>query len=243
MLKDITLSTLRALRENKPMNKSKYIFLSYALSPKLSAYADGKRIVIDEVRKISSCDSSNNTEIHLTTHFGTHIDFPNHFNNEGKTVDDYPAEYFIFNHVKFVDIQNQIIDNEIINTNHFYHIKSDHDTELLLIKTGYSYVRNKEKYWKENPAFHPELARFFRNHFSNLRVIGFDTISLSSWNRRNIGKEAHKAFLIENEILLVEDMDLSEIDSTSKIEKVIVSPLRISGLEGAPVTVFACVKK
>ena len=221
------------------MNKSKYIFLSYLLNEDLTAYADGKRLVIDKVRKISSGDSSNNTEIHLPTHFGTHIDFPYHFSDDGKTINDYQSDFFVFSHVVFVDIQNRLDGNEIISNKHFPDLKINRDADLILIKTGYCHIRNNEKYWNNNPPFQPDLASFFRNKFPNLKAIGFDTISLSAWNCRNLGREAHKAFLIENEILLIEDMDLRKIDSSIELEKVIVAPLRLSGLEGAPATVFA----
>ena len=221
------------------MKKTKYIFLSYLLNEELTAFADGKRLEIDEVSKISSGDSSNNTEIHLPTHFGTHIDFPYHFSDNGKKVETYPADYFVFDHVQFVDIQDRINDNDIININHFNNIYFNPEAELLLVKTGYYEFRNQKKYWNENPAFHSDLAIYLKDHLPKLRTIGFDTISLSSWNKRTLGREAHKTFLIENDILLIEDMDLSELDSTSKFEKVIVAPLRVSGLEGAPVTVLA----
>ena len=221
------------------MNKSKYIFLSYALNSELSAYANGKRIEIDEVRKISFGDSSNNTEIFLPTHFGTHIDFPYHFSSEGKKTDAFPAEYFIYSSVRYVDLQTNIIENDIINISHFKNVQLNLDTELLLINTGFGKYRYQDRYWNENPAFHPDLAEYFKKQMPNLRTIGFDTISLTGWNYRQLGKEAHKAFLIENEILLIEDMDFSRLDSTSKIEKVIVAPLRVSEVEGAPATIFA----
>jgi kynurenine formamidase len=75
-------------------------------------------------------------------------------------------------------------------------------------------------------------------------MIGFDFISLSSYAHRDLGREAHRAFLAELEIdgdnkdpiLIIEDMDLSKIKIC--LSKIIVSPLRFEMADGAPVTVF-----
>ena len=73
----------------------------------------------------------------------------------------------------------------------------------------------------------------------NLRIFGFDSISLTGRQFRNEGKEAHRVFLVKNNILVLEDMDLSQLVKSAVIEEIIVSPLRFQNADGAPVTVFA----
>lgn len=221
------------------MNKPKYIFLSYPLSSQLSAYGNGKRIKVDRIREIENGDSSNNTELYLPTHFGTHIDFPYHFSNHGKKSNDYDANFFICNTVQIVDISEKIINDDIIRIDHFKEADFNSANELLLLYTGFCNKRYLDEYWNSNPAFHPELVPFFRKKMPNLRMIGFDSISLTGWKHRKLGKDAHRAFLIENDILIIEDMDLKQIDLLSRISKITVSPLRVSNIEGAPVTVIA----
>ena len=64
---------------------------------------------------------------------------------------------------------------------------------------------------------------------------------MTSYSNRQIGKEAHKAFLhsdFEGEpIMIIEDMSLVELHSSPK--SVIVSPLLVEKVDGTPVTVFA----
>ncbi|MDZ7742744.1 MAG: hypothetical protein U5Q03_13595 [Bacteroidota bacterium] len=53
-------------------------------------------------------DTSTNGVIFFSpSHFGTHIDFPqNTFIIEGKSINDYEAEDFIFNEITIIDISH-----------------------------------------------------------------------------------------------------------------------------------------
>ena len=74
-----------------------------------------------------------------------------------------------------------------------------------------------------------------------MKIVGFDFISLSSYQHRPEGREAHKALLHsqfgKKAVLIIEDMDLSDLEKSPEL--IIVSPLRLEGLDGAPVTVIA----
>ena len=84
-----------------------------------------------------------------------------------------------------------------------------------------------------------EIAFYLKAFFPKIRVLGFDSISVSSFQNRIIGREAHKAFLDpKNPILLLEDMDLTNVDKNTKFKRVIIAPLRISKCDGLPCTVI-----
>jgi len=224
------------------IKRNKWIFLSYALSDTLSAYGDGNRIKFLTIKNMLLGDTSNNMEFHIPSHFGTHIDFPYHFSINGKTLNNYNPDFFIFNSVGFLNL-------DLINRISNYLIKEEHinnfidqlpkSIDLLLIKTGFCNIRNKEDYWKHGYGFDLGMAKFLRNKFGSLRAIGFDLISLSSYQKRNVGREAHREFLSDNNILIIEDMDLSLISKKQKLNQVIVSPLQINMADGVPVTIFA----
>jgi len=75
-------------------------------------------------------------------------------------------------------------------------------------------------------------------------VIGFDSISVSSFANRMLGREAHKAFLNpEKPILLLEDMDLREVNKNTNFKEIIVAPMRIAKCDGLPCTIFAKIKE
>ena len=72
----------------------------------------------------------------------------------------------------------------------------------------------------------------------NVRVFGFDTISVSSFKHRDVGKQAHREFLDpKRPILLLEDMNLCDVNSQTKLERVLIAPLRIEKCDGLPCSV------
>ena len=113
----------------------------------------------------------------------------------------------------------------------------------VLIKTGFWRYRGEEIYWQNNPGFAPDLADYLRENCPQLRVLGFDTISLSSYSDRPLGRIAHKAFLEgENPILPLEDMNLSQVGEGTKFDKVFIAPLQVEKTNGSPCNVIAEVR-
>lgn len=216
--------------------------LSYPLSPDLSGYGNGAQLSIKQIRSISNGDSSNNTEFCMPSHLGTHIDFPYHFSAIGKTIDDYSPSSFIYNNISIVSIESiSKIDDYLIKPEHLeIHLNfCSKNTELLLLKTGFCNIRSTDEYWKSGYGLGLGTAKLLKLSLPNLKAIGFDLISLNSYQQRDIGRIAHKEYLLDNDLLIIEDLDLSKITIESKIKQVIVSPLIIKGAEGAPVTIFA----
>ena len=171
---------------------NKWIFLSYNLSPDLSAYANGDKIKISKTSDISKQKTSNNSLLELPSHFGTHIDFPYHFSETGKKGDKYNPEFFIFSNIQIIDITGEKIKNDLILPENLKKINSNENTDFVIIKTGFSDKRNSKEYWNNNYGFAPECAQFFKQNFPNLRAIGFDSMSVSSFQNRLIGRVAHK---------------------------------------------------
>ena len=225
--------------------RSNWLYLSYPLSTGLSSYGNGKRLHIDQVRSIDNGDTSNDTEFCMSSHLGTHIDFPYHFSSKGKTINNYDPVFFIFDKVTIVDIESiKKIEDYLIKPVHLIDLLDDCSdrTELLLLKTGFCNKRSTEEYWKFGYGIGSGVAELLKQKFPFLRAIGFDLISLNSYQQRKIGRKSHKEFLLDYNILIIEDVNLSEITGMNSFNQVIVSPLNISFSEGAPVTVFANIK-
>ena len=223
------------------MNQFNWIFLSYLLSESLSAYGGGERIIIEKIRSQEKGDSSNNSRIILPSHFGTHIDFPLHFGLNKRSVNNYVASDFIFNNIIIIDISSFDISDKLITVNDLMklELKKNTNIDFLIIKTGFSKYRESKTYWEKGWGFDIGTAKFLKKKFIGLRAVGFDLISLSSYQHRVIGRKAHKEYLIDNDILIVEDMDLRKVFINSQIKELIVSPLRFEYAEGTPVTILA----
>jgi arylformamidase len=206
------------------------IYLSHFIKENTPVYGgDTEVIQLEKIRTISKGDTSNNLKLTFPGHVNTHIDFPYHFHDNGKKSNDYAPINWIFNKVGFISCSIEDIENKIA-----YLPK---DIECLILKTGFEQYRGLEKYWKEQPIINAALATTFKSKFPNLRLFGFDMISLTSKLDRSEGKKAHLAFLIDNDILILEDMHLAFLEHTPK--QIIVAPLQIDQADGVPCTVLA----
>ena len=213
-------------------------FLSHYLSEKTPLYGNGKGIHFVPDKEIERGDSCNTTNLSFPNHSGTHIDFPYHFNSTGKTINDYPTEYWQFDHVEMIDLSGKVTDGQIVGPELFSCFENSR-MDLLLIITGYGSYRGTDRYTLTPPGLSSDLAPFLRKNFPQLRCIGMDLISISSYSNREEGRKAHLAFLSPDEgepILLIEDMKL---DIKGPFERVVVAPLLIDNADGAPCTVLA----
>ena len=221
------------------MGKEKNInYLSYSISNSTPLYGNAQGIKISPYKEIRKGDTCNTMKLSFPNHIGTHIDLPYHFNNNGKKINDYPPSFWQFNFVECVDLTDKVSDGQMIDFSLFNGVENN-NLDMLLIKTGYGIFRGTDRYTLTPPGISSELAHFLRKNFSQLRCIGIDLISVTSYYNRKEGRLAHQAFLNPNEgepILLIEDMKL---DTIGPFKKVVVAPLLIENADGAPCTIFA----
>jgi len=223
--------------------KSKKLYLSYVLDENTPTYGNRNKFICNKKSSIQNGDIANDSFIQTTVHIGTHIDMPYHFFENGQTIEDFNVEFFNFEKVLFIEHKF----NELVIRDELLDILKTTDNkkyfEILIVKTGICYKRDKKEYWETNYGFSPDIAEYLRKKFPNIRVFGFDSISVSSFANRMIGREAHKAFLDPKKpILLLEDMDLRELNRESEIMNIQIAPLRIAKCDGLPCTVTAEVK-
>jgi len=214
------------------------IFLSHILDEKTPTYGDRNKFKQIKKSDILNGDAANDTYISTTVHIGTHIDMPYHFYEDGQTIKDYDANFWIFKKPLILEIESeQLLINEEL-TSRLNQIK-DIGYDILIVKTGICNIRNNEEFWKNNYGFHGDIYNMIVEKFPTIKVFGFDSISISSFANRMVGRESHKIFLNPKKpILLLEDMDLRDIDDETDIKEIIVSPLRIENCDGLPCTVF-----
>ncbi|EKD71469.1 MAG: Cyclase family protein [uncultured bacterium] len=218
---------------------TKYIWLSHELSDDTPAYGGGESLIVKCEKQIAAGHSCNSTKLTFSNHLGTHVDVPYHFIESGKKISDYKIEQWLFHKIKLIDIQ--IKPDEIITLATIKSVLADiDDVDFLLIKTGFEEYRHSDIYWQNSPAFSDEIAAFLKENFPSIAAIGFDSISLTGYQHRELGREAHKTFLSQD-IRIFEDMYLSSITSDMHISQVIAMPLRFENADGAPCTMIACV--
>jgi arylformamidase len=178
----------------------------------------------EEVSSIQNGAAYNLSTLTLSSHTGTHIDAPAHFLNGAKTIERYPAGYFVIPaHVVEVD------DKESIKPNSLKSLEIRRD-EALLFKTfnsnnGLSCSGSfSEKYVYMSEA----AARLCID--LKVRLVGIDYISIDRYSDNTA--PVHR-ILLRNDVLILEGIDLKGVPSGRYV--LFCPPLKLMGGEASPV--------
>jgi len=213
-----------------------YIYLTHYINNFTPLYGGETAIAISDSNQISHGKSSNTKFLKFPNHTGTHVDFPRHFADTGKSINDYPPSFWKFTNIYIFTYPANC--NEILSDQQIDPRQIPINTDFLIINTRFGKERNTDKYWNNNPGLSPELATALKKKCPGMKAIGIDAISVSGYQNRKLGRIAHKEFLINNDILLIEDMKLDNIEDKT-ITSVIALPLLIDNTDGAPITIIA----
>lgn len=217
------------------------IFLSYEITSNTPMYGGGEGFSSETSKSIKSGDSCNTSKWHFPNHIGTHIDFPYHFHQNGQANGDFPPDFWIIQGDKIQVLEIDFPKNDLlIKPEHVSNKNLNFNIEFLMVKTGFGKYRDQEKYWKYNPGLSVEISDWIKKNFKKIRLIGLDSISVSSWQHRDVGRKAHKKLLNpKHPILFIEDMNLSKISSNTCLKTVYIAPLFVNKSDGAPCTILA----
>lgn len=212
-------------------------FLSHQLAEEMPVYGSSAAIDIKPVKAIVRGDSSNVYSMTLQNHWGTHVDCPAHFFQNGLKIKDFDADFWLFIKPQIIPVRAE--PGKIISENDLP-MKIKSDTDFLILKSGWGKFRGDPVYYERNPGIDPSFGQMLRRNYPYIRAVGMDWISLSSYENREIGREAHKVFLNPtaegNPIMIVEDMNLP--DDIEELNSVYIAPMRFEGIDSAPCTII-----
>jgi arylformamidase len=221
---------------------SQTLYLSHPWGPNCPPYGGQGSIELIPQKQIAKGDPSNSLFLKASNHIGTHIDAPLHFVKDGPSIDSYPAQFWTFNHPLLLDIPfgidspSKIITAEMLE-DQFKKIGAG-PWDLLLIRTGFENVRQERIYWENGPGLGLGLRPLIKRLAPDCRAIGIDSISITNFQNRELGRSVHRELLGGPEpLLLIEDMTLQQ--ASRQMKKVIALPLRIENGDGAPITIIA----
>jgi arylformamidase len=166
------------------------------------------------------------SDLHMSSHTGTHIDAPIHYLDTGDKIDTVPFDSLI-GRCRVVDVSSA--GNRITQAHLTGKIEG---AERLLLKTAFS---GKDVFQKDYPCLSLDAAEFVIS--CGIRCIGIDSPSIESFN---CDGSVHRKLLGAG-CLIIELLDLSEVGPEEF--EMIALPLRLKGLDGSPSRVILKARK
>lgn len=180
-----------------------------------------KRPEITITRDFETSDAME-THISMDMHTGTHLDMPLHFVTDGESLD-------------MLDLNRLVTACRVVD---FTHLKDGIAREDLMKKdlSGVSFVLLKTRNSMEN-EFRADFIYLKSSGANYLKELGMDGVGIDGLGieRDQPGHETHKV-LLENGILILEGLRLSAV--TEGIYSMIALPMKIKGVEAAPIRVL-----
>ncbi|MEN6329427.1 MAG: cyclase family protein [Methanobacteriaceae archaeon] len=222
----------------------KYQTISYPLTHQSPVHKGLLTPSILPNSQIREGKSYNSFLIQVENHSGTHVDAPAHFLPHGKKIGEYHPEELIFTHPLILDCSKD--DNELITLEDLQGVDLN-GVDCLFFCTGFGEYRDEdlERYLTQNPGVSPDVVCFIRERFPSVRCLGTDTISISSYQKADLGIKAHLNAFKEGPggpLLLVEDLNLEVLEDLDQVDEVLVFPWQIEDVDSAPCTVLARLK-
>lgn len=157
------------------------------------------------------------TDLHLSSHSGTHIDAPAHYFRGAMAVDDIPFEALIG--------PAQVLDcTDAGETIEEKDLTGRVSGKRLLIKTRFS---DATRFSADYPGLKPDAASYLSG--LGLACVGIDSPSIEPFEGDG---EVHRRLLSSGAVIL-ELLDLSGVPEGNY--QLVALPLRLEGLDGSPV--------
>lgn len=219
-----------------------YVRLSYDLSSTDPGWPGNFTMSLETVSAISRGDVANQTKLTLLNHFGSHMDGPNHFNDNGPRLAEMPLDTFVGESPLLLHIPKSY--NELVRIEDLAPYERQLQTsDLLLIRSGFSSVRKSDpdRYASEGPGVSSQACKYLIERFPNLKAIALDWISLASFRYLDDGILAHQYLLgmfHGRYICIIEDLNFESV-AHRRIRRVVALPLFLKEADSAPVSVIA----
>lgn len=183
-----------------------------------------KLVRIDSLEK---GDTANTSQVTLSVHTGTHVDAPDHFLGNGKTVEQMPLDSLIGRayvlHLPGVEhITARVLEAAEIPPR----------TRRLLFKTRNSelWAKGVKEFQTDFAALTPDAAQYLVDR--NVRLVGVDYLSVAPYHDAT---SPHR-ILLEAGVVVLEGLDLSQVSQGRYTLTCL--PLKLGGSDGAPARVI-----
>lgn len=209
--------------EKKLPMRAAYYDVSIPLQAGMTVWPGDPPFTLAPLKRIEHGDPYNTSRLELSTHTGTHIDAPWHFEAEGHRLDQIDASLF-FGEALLLELPNV----DLIQAGD---LGADPLPPRVLFKTCNSEAPPNGPFRRDFTALAPDAAQ--RLVDDGVRLAGVDYLSVGPY--RQPGGDTHHILLGHN-VVVVEGLCLNGFSSGTY--EFIVLPLALVGADGAPCRAF-----
>jgi arylformamidase len=194
--------------------------ISVALSADLPVFPGDPPVAIEPVMRIARGDGANLSRISISSHCGTHLDPPRHFNDNGMTMDQVPlsllmGEALLLEFSGIKSISRADLEKFAIK-----------DKKRLLLKTDNSALWRKPLVRRDFCHLTEDGALYLVE--MGIRLVGIDYLSVERVD--GDGSVHHR--LLDNGVIILEGLDMEGVPPGEY--ELICLPLKIEDGDGAP---------
>ena len=199
------------------------IDISVPISPDMVVWPGAPKPEFSWRRSIKKGDSSNNSNLSMNCHSGTHIDAPLHFVDKGGSVENVSLN-ILMGKTFVADLSH----SKEITVLELEKLWPNEKVDRVLFKTPNSKIWeiNQTIFIKNFCALREKETRWLLE--KKVRLVGIDYLSIQKYGDSPI---VHQ-LLLEANIIVVEGLNLSKV--SAGFYELVCLPLKLTGLEGAP---------
>ena len=168
-----------------------------------------------------------------STHVGTHVDAPYHFQKHGITVEKISLNRLIINeNLKVLKIEKE--DDEKIEVSDL----RNHDimkNDTVLINTNWVLNRSLDKYFNKNPGLSEAAAKYLAE--AEINLIGIDGPSIDPATDHDFN--SHRIFSANNIPIIENLINLDKL--LNKNFTFVALPLKLKNCSGSPIRALAII--
>ena len=197
--------------------------ISLPLSADLPIWPGDPPFVRRHISAIAQGGNTNTSFLEMCAHMGTHVDAPDHFLGDHRTVENLPLSnlcgraYVLY-----------LPEADLVTASLLEKAEIPPRTRRLLIKTRNSqyWVKHEKLFQPDFVALSPDAAQYVVNR--GFKLVGVDYLSVAPFKQ---SRPTHE-ILLKSGIIILEGLDLSAVSQGRYT--LFCLPLKLVGSDGAP---------
>jgi arylformamidase len=201
--------------------------ITLTITPEMIVWPGDPSVNMQRLSSIDAGDNANVTQVSMSCHTGTHVDAPDHFMNNGKTVESLSLD-LLMGRAYVLNLP----DVNLITASILMDADIPPRTRRLLFKTRNSayWANGKKEFQTDFVGLSVDAAEWLVDR--NVKLVGIDYLSIAPYKQ---GKPVH-TILLDAGVVVVEGLDLSKVSQGRYTLTCL--PLKLGGSDGAPTRVI-----